>query len=118
MSDPFDDEAFESFLRQFEPRAPSALPAGRPSRVIWALAAAALIVFGLYLGLHGGSNARLREARHETVRPRVAPVRPTMGDLSVVLRPPDYARAVAGLEMEVLADPRRSGGALRALAER
>jgi hypothetical protein len=118
MSDPFDDEAFEDFLRQFEPRAPSALPARRPSRIIWALAAAALIAVGLYVGLHGGAAARHREARHDTVRSRVAAVRPTMGDLSVVMRPGDYAGASAGLEMEVLADPRRSGGALRALAER
>jgi hypothetical protein len=117
MSDQFDEEAFEDFLRQFEPSAPSPLPSRRPVRFWWAVAAAALIALGSYVALRGGPPSPPREVRHDTVRPNVARSRPTFGELSVVLRPRDHARAMAELESDVLADPRRIGGALRALAD-
>lgn len=118
MPDPVDDEAFEDFLRQFEPRAPSPLPFRRPVRSWWALAAAALIAVGFYAVRHHGPQARHMEARHDTVRPNVSRSRPTLGEVSVILRPRDHARVMAELEADVLADPRRRGGALRALADR
>ena len=118
MSDPIDDQAFEDFLRQFEPRAPSSLPGRRLVRPWWPLAAAALIAVALYVGLRGGPSTTHPDAAHDTLRPSAARSRPTFGELSVVLRPRDQARVMAELESDVLADPRRSGGALRALADR
>jgi hypothetical protein len=117
VPDPFDEEAFEDFLRQFEPRAPSPLPSRPPVRFWWAVAAAALTALGLYVGLRAGSSSPQREVRHDTVRPSIARHRPTFGELSVVLHPRDHARVTAELESDVLADPRRAGGALRALAD-
>jgi hypothetical protein len=113
MSERFEDEEIEGFLRRFEPRAPSALPR-RPrhrQRPAWWAVAAALVVGGVWLGLR-----RPAEVPPDVAAPVVTRPRATMGELSVLLRPGESPRAIEELGQRVLADPRRSGGALRELA--
>jgi hypothetical protein len=112
MPDPLDERELENFLRRFEPRRPAPLRwRRRPARTgLWlALAASALLAIAVWITGHTRDGA--------PAAPPQPAVRPTMAELSVVLRPNGYGRAVEELEGRVLADPRRPGGALRELAE-
>jgi len=123
MPDRPDDPDFELFLRRFEPRAPSRLPtARRASRwTWWALAAASLAASALWLGSPHEARSPVGAVSPDAGPVGLAPtstsrVRPTLAELSVVLRPGESARVAGELEEHVLADPRRRGGALRAMA--
>lgn len=115
MSEDREDREIESFLRQFQPCRPSPLPvAERRLRPAWrALVAATLAAAAVWVSL--------------PVRPRPVPApvpavfsptaleanpRPTLAELSVVLRPAESSRATQALQGQVLADPTRPGGAL------
>jgi hypothetical protein len=118
VPDSRENEDLELFLRQFEPRAPAPLPAGGARRAWWALAAAALVAGALWIGWPAAS---IRAPAPSIPKPAVAPAaetrsRPTMAEMSVVLRPAGCTKAMAQLERRVLADPRRRGGALRVMA--
>ncbi len=115
-----DDHEFETFLRRFEPQAPSPLPTprGASGRRRWAWAAAALVLVAGWAEWRHLSGA----VRTSTVLPAPRTVtsesrpRPTMGELSVLLRRGDEAKLAGDLENRVLPDPRRPGGALRVLS--
>ena len=110
MADPLDEE-LERFLGQFAPVAPAPLPRHRHAsrRTWWALAASALVASGLWV-------VALRPGLPPASHPSPPPPRATMGELSVVLRRGDVSRVSDALQGRTLADPRRSGRALRSLA--
>ena len=116
MPDPREDEELEAFLRRFEPRAPSPLPRRGSRRAWWALAAASLVAGALWVGWPAGAPVPKPAAITPALPAPETRSRPTMAELSVVLRPGGSTRAMDRLEGRVLADPRRHGGALRVMA--
>lgn len=122
MPEPRDDEDLEHFLRQFEPRPPSALLRHRrsPTRALWALAAASLAVALIWVGSLDRTGSTVHAPERHEPSPGLAAAsprsRPTVAELSVVLRPVESARVAEDLESHVLSDPRRRGGALRDIA--
>jgi len=118
-----EDEDLEAFLRRFEPRAPSPLPIVRrsSSRTWWALAAASLATAALWIGSREPALAPIearpaRMAEAAAVADRAPRSRTTLAQLSIVLRPVEAVRVADELQTRVLADPTRTGGALREMA--
>ncbi len=118
MAEPNDDPELEFFLRQFDPRAPSPLPVKgrRLRRIWWTLAGASLAAGALWLGFVDRTPPAAGRRQSEPEQSLPSHSKPTLVELSVVLRPAEAARVGEELEGHILADPRRRGGALQAMA--
>jgi hypothetical protein len=109
-----DDTEMETFLRQFQPRAPGPLRPARPPRTrLWLATAtvAAALVLAPFWWLMTGRRAppALIVADH--------PLTPTRALLAAAMRVGNHEAVLDQLDAAVLPDPTREGGALRVLGD-
>ena len=107
-----DDPELETFLRQFRPRPPSPLRRRRSVRPWWALAAAAGLMILAWWG-RSSQPAEPLPARPVSSQPLPA----TLGAFRAAVRSGTYEAALDHLDVVLLPDPTRQGGALQSLAD-
>lgn len=109
-----DDPELETFLRQFRPRPP--VPLSRPRRRsvrLWWLVTAAAMLITITWWERSPQSPRLLPAQVVSSHPR----RATLGAFRVSVRSGTYEALLDDLDVVLLPDPTRQGGALQSLAD-